>query len=180
MMIKIRQSQIEELEMLMNLYEQGRCIMRKDGNMRQWTKGYPSEELIRQDIERGNSYICINESGEVVGTFAFIHGIDPTYLNIYEGTWIDDVHPYGVIHRLTSTETSRGVATACFRWCYEQIPNLRTDTHRDNRIMQRILQQNGFRYCGIIHPTNGDERLAYQLYSTAQSETESLPCHTIL
>ena len=44
-------------------------------------------------------------------------------------------------------------------------PNLRADTHRDNRIMQHILQKHGFRYCGIIYLLNGDERLAYQKIS---------------
>lgn len=160
--MEIRKSRLEEIETLMSLYEQGRRIMRNDGNVEQWTKGYPSEELIRQDIAQGNSYICIDENGEAVGAFAFICGIDPTYVHIYNGTWIDDAHPYGVIHRLTSTAGSRGVAAACFHWCYEQIPNLRADTHRDNRIMQHVLQKHGFRYCGIIHLADGDERLAYQ------------------
>lgn len=35
-------------------------------------------------------------------------------------------------------------------------------THRDNKPMQHVVEQNGFKYCGIIHLENGDERLAYQ------------------
>ena len=45
--------------------------------------------------------------------------------------------------------------------------NLRVDTHRDNRVMQHLLLQHGFTYCGIIHLASGDERLAYQRLSSS-------------
>lgn len=161
-MIKIRKTNITEIDTLMDIFEQGKRIMRKDGNMKQWTNGYPTIEIINKDIENGNSYVCIDEQQHIIGTFAFIKGNDPTYTHIYEGAWIDDTRPYGVIHRLASTEDSKGVATACLQWCYEQIPNLRADTHRDNHILQYILKKHGFQYCGIIYLLNGDERLAFQ------------------
>lgn len=161
-MISIRKTELAEADSLMAIFEQAKRIMRKDGNMKQWTGNYPSRDIVENDIRQGNSYVCMDEKGETVGTFAFIRGDDPTYARIYDGAWLDVTHPYGVIHRLASTEGSRGVAAACLQWCYEQIPNLRADTHRDNRILQHILQKHGFRYCGIIFLANGDERLAYQ------------------
>lgn len=162
-MITIRKTQPEELEILRRLFEQGKRIMRKDGNMKQWTGNYPSDEIILKDIRNGHSYLCLDEAtGEAVGTFSFIPGEDPTYARIYQGEWVDNARPYGTIHRLASTETSKGVAHACLEWCYAQIPNLRADTHRDNRILQHVLTKHGFRYCGIIYLLNGDERLAYQ------------------
>lgn len=161
-MIKIRKNQLTETDRLMDIFMQAKRIMRKDGNMKQWTGNYPSLEIITQDIQNGNSYVCLDDTDEIIGTFAFIPGPDPTYARIYDGAWIDDTQPYGVIHRLASTESSRGVAAACLQWCYEQIPNLRADTHRDNHILQHILKKHGFRYCGIIYLLNGDERLAYQ------------------
>lgn len=82
--------------------------MRKSGNMKQWTGGYPNEELVKKDIENGNSYVCLDEEQNIVGTFTFIQGNDPTYARIYEGAWSDDTRPYGVIHRLASTEQSKG------------------------------------------------------------------------
>lgn len=162
-MITIRKTQPEELEILHRLFEQGKRIMRKDGNLKQWTGNYPSDEIILKDIRNGHSYLCLDEdTGEAVGTFSFIPGEDPTYARIYQGNWTDDTRPYGTIHRLASTETSKGVGHACLEWCYAQIPNLRADTHRDNRILQHVLTKHGFRYCGIIYLLNGDERLAYQ------------------
>lgn len=161
-MIEIKKTQLAETETLMGIFEQAKRIMRKDGNMKQWTGGYPSIELITKDIQNGNSYVCLNENGEIIGTFAFICGNDPTYARIYEGEWLEDTLPYGVIHRLASTEDSKGVSNACLQWCYEQIPNLRADTHRDNNILQYVLKKHGFQYCGIIFLANGDERLAFQ------------------
>lgn len=146
----------------MDIFGQAKRIMRKDGNMKQWTGNYPSVELITKDIQSGNSYVCIDDEGTIAGTFTFIKGNDPTYARIYDGAWVEDTQPYGVIHRLASTEDSKGVSAACLQWCYEQIPNLRADTHRDNHILQYILKKHGFQYCGIIFLANGDERLAFQ------------------
>lgn len=161
-MNEIRKTKITEIDTLMDIFEQAKRIMRKDGNMKQWTGNYPSIEIIAKDIEQGNSYVCLDKKGNIIGTFAFIMGNDPTYACIYEGEWVENTLPYGVIHRLASTEDSKGVANACLQWCYAQIPNLRADTHRDNRILQYILKKHGFQYCGIIFLANGDERLAFQ------------------
>lgn len=164
-MLQIRKTKIEETDKLMDIFEQGKRIMRRNGNLKQWTGGYPTRELIEKEILIGNSYVCVDETGNIVGTFAFIHGKEPTYAQIYEGQWLDDEKPYATIHRLASTESSHGVAAACLEWCAKQMPNLRADTHRDNHILQHILLKHGFVYCGIINLPNGDERLAYQKIS---------------
>ncbi|MBQ6039048.1 MAG: GNAT family N-acetyltransferase [Bacteroidaceae bacterium] len=161
-MYHIRHTKPEEIDVVLTLFDHARTIMRSDGNLHQWAGGEPRHELVENDIRQGNSYLMADDEGIVVGTFAFITGIDPTYIHIYEGQWLDADAPYGVVHRLASTPESRGVAQACFDWCFEQIPNLKIDTHRDNHIMQHCLLKAGFQYCGIIYLLNGDERLAYQ------------------
>ena len=40
--------------------------------------------------------------------------------------------------------------------------SIRVDTHRDNLPMQRMLQKNGFIYCGIIYLADGKERFAFE------------------
>lgn len=157
----IRKARPDDVPRMMEIFSEARGIMRSDGNMHQWVGGYPSEELIRKDISEGVSYVVVN-GDKTVGAFAFIIGTEPTYLYIEGGTWVDDTLPYATIHRLGSTRDSHGVAEDCFRWAWEQIRNIRIDTHRDNRIMQHCIGKAGFRYCGIIYLENGDERLAYQ------------------
>lgn len=56
----------------------------------------------------------------------------------------------------------KGVLAAAVAFALTRYDTLRIDTHRDNSVMQRLVQKAGFKYCGIIHCWNGDERLAYQ------------------
>lgn len=157
----IRPATERDIPAMMALFEEAKGIMRADGNMSQWTGGYPQEEVVLRDISSGHGYI-IEDGGVPVGTFAFIPGVEPTYLSIYEGEWLDADAPYATIHRLASTPRSHGVARACFDWCASRCPNLRIDTHRDNSIMRHVVTSWGFLYCGIIYLASGDERLAYQ------------------
>ena len=114
-MVQISKSTLADLPVLMDLYEQGKRIMRRNGNMHQWTKGYPTEEVVKQDIARGNSYLCLDEDGRPVGTFAFIVGRDPTYARIYDGQWLDDMQPYGTIHRLAGRAWPDGKMPGAWR-----------------------------------------------------------------
>lgn len=157
----IRYAAEPDLPRMLEVFSQAKEIMRADGNLHQWTDSYPSVDMIRRDIDKGVSYV-IEDNGIVVGTFAFVPGIEPTYGIIEAGAWLDDAAPYATIHRLASTPDSHGIAETCFSWCSERCRNLRIDTHRDNHIMQHCILKAGFRYCGIIHLANGDERLAYQ------------------
>lgn len=157
----IRPTELKDLPLVMGIYEYARSFMRANGNASQWVNGYPSEELIRQEIEDNHSFVCIGEQGEIAGTFCFILGDDPTYRQIYEGAWLNDA-PYGVIHRMATNGKQKGVADACFDWCMEQSDNIRVDTHKDNLVMQHILEKRGFRRCGIIYVRDGTERIAYQ------------------
>ena len=38
----------------------------------------------------------------------------------------------------------------------------------ESAVVPALLEKNGFRYCGIIHVTDGSERLAYQLEAPAR------------
>lgn len=162
----IRQAVNADIPRLVEIFNEARDIMRSDGNLHQWPDSYPSVEALESDIAQDAGYV-IEDNGKAEGYFAFIHGIDTTYVNIYEGEWVDDTLPYAVIHRLAGTKSSHGIASYCFKWCWERVHNLRIDTHRDNRIMQHCILKAGFRYCGIIHLANGEERMAYQKISSA-------------
>jgi RimJ/RimL family protein N-acetyltransferase len=158
--MEIRQTVIEDLDTVMEIYTNARQYMRDNGNQDQWNNGYPSVNLITEDIYNQCSYVCI-DNNQIVGVFRFTLGIDSTYINIYEGKWLNE-EPYGVVHRIASAKHKKGVASYCLDYCLNQCPNIRIDTHRDNIIMQNLLLKNGFSRCGIILLTNGSERLAYQ------------------
>ena len=126
-MMEIRLTELKDLPLVMEIYDYARAFMRANGNATQWIDGYPSESFIRQEIEDGHSYVCTDEQGEILGTFCFILGEDPTYLNIYEGAWLND-EPYGVIHRMAASGKRKGVSEACLNWCFEHFENIRVDT----------------------------------------------------
>ena len=120
-----------------------------------------SAAVVEADLARGGGYV-VEDDGAVVAYFAFLPSPEPTYAAIEGGAWLDDTASYHVVHRIGSYPHVHGIFDAILDWCFEQEPNIRIDTHRDNRIMQHLIARYGFSYCGIIHLASGAERLAYQ------------------
>lgn len=158
--MEIRKTKVEEIDEISKIYEKAREFMAKTGNANQWQKGYPTKELILDDIRTGQSYVC-EEDGKILATFNFFIGIEPTYNEIFEGKWLNN-DEYGVIHRIAVAVHQKGIATECIQWCLRKIQNIKIDTHKNNIPMQKTILKNGFEYCGIIKKTDGTERLAYQ------------------
>ena len=159
--ITIRQSTPGDIDCIMPVYEQARDFMRSRGNTSQWTGGYPSRDIIMEDIAHGYHYIGEDEDGEILMVFSFIVGADPTYALIEGGEWLNDA-PYGTIHRIASTGLKGGMLRECVRFCSRFADNIRIDTHADNGEMQRAIKHSGFAYCGIIHLADGSPRIAFQ------------------
>lgn len=159
--LTIRQTNEADISRLHEVFAIARNFMIQTDNPNQWAPTYPSSEQLLADIASGDSYVCIHE-GVIVATFVLRGGNDPTYDVIYEGHWLNDA-PYATIHRIASTGQVHGIFSAVLRFALERYNTIRIDTHRDNHVMQHLILSSGFKYCGIIHCWNGDERLAYQL-----------------
>ena len=156
--MQIRKTRESDIATVMGIFDTARAFMREHGNATQWPVGSPSEETLRADIAAGTSHVCC-EDGRVVATFAFVPGVDPTYVHI-EGAWRVDA-PYCAIHRVASDGTVRGVSHAVFEYCAERADYLRIDTHADNAPMQGAIRKFGFEECGIIHIADGSPRVAF-------------------
>lgn len=157
--LMIRKTALSDIPRLMEVFSAARLFMSQTGNPNQWAATYPSDELLVSDIESGDSYVCISDR-QIVATFVLRGGDDPTYDVIYNGAWPNN-HPYATIHRIASMGTVNGIFAQVLAFAHTQYDTIRIDTHRDNKVMQHLLQKHGFVYCGIIHCWNGDERLAY-------------------
>lgn len=166
----IRKTTLADISQLSEIFAIARQFMAATGNPNQWVDGYPSNEQLAEDIKSEDSYI-VEKSHKVVATFVLRGGIDPTYNNIYGGKWLND-EPYATIHRIASTGEIKGIMSIAIQFALKQYNNIRIDTHSDNKVMQRIAQKEGFKYCGIIHCWNGTERLAYQ-YTKAKTSKDS-------
>ena len=158
-----------DLEQILQIYARARQAMAAQGNPTQWGSSYPSRQMLEEDIDSNRLFVYMI-NGQMEGVFAFILGQDPTYAVIQEGQWLDDSLPYGTVHRLASAGRCKGVAKAVLEWCLEHCQSLRADTHADNKIMQHLLEANGFVRCGIIHVEDGTPRIAYQKLALTQHQ----------
>ena len=158
----IRQATTDDIDEIMRIYDAGRAFMRAHGNESQWVDGYPSRELVEDDIAQGASYVVEGDDGGVHAVFAFFLGDDPTYAVIEDGAWLND-EPYGAIHRIASDGVLRGTLAAAVAFGRERVRNLRIDTHADNIPMQNAVQKAGFVRCGIIYCVDGTPRVAFHL-----------------
>lgn len=163
----VRKATEKDIPAAMELFTAAKSIMRSDGNSTQWGDGYPDAGIVRTDISMGGAHI-IEQDGKPVAYFALLPSPEPTYSSI-DGKWLDDSSPYHVIHRIASTPESHGVFRRIIEYALSVSGNLRIDTHRDNRIMRRLIEKAGFSYCGVIVLADGSERLAYQKNHTAMN-----------
>lgn len=159
--LNIRLTTSEDIEKVLKIYECARAFMRSYGNTTQWADNYPGFDSLTEDMEQGISYVGIDPDGEIVMTFVLLPGEDPTYRIIYDGEWKNN-KPYATIHRIASNGKYPGMLKACVDYCFEKIPNLRSDTHAANTPMRNALKRSGFQECGIIICRNGTTRVAYQ------------------
>lgn len=159
--LTIRKSSYDDLPRLQEIFAKARRFMAENGNPTQWDDNYPSQDMIEEDLSFQDSYVCVYD-GRIVATFVLREGDDPTYAVIYDGAWIDDT-PYATIHRIASSGEVRGIFRRVIEFALARYQSVRIDTHRNNIVMQTAINHAGFKYCGIIHCFNGDERLAYQI-----------------
>ena len=167
--MEIRMTKKEDIDAIMPIFDEARATIAALG-IDQWQNGYPSREVIEKDFSKAQSY-CVIKDGEIAGTFALIDDGEPTYDEIFDGKWLtgDEKDHYFAIHRVAISVKSRGsgISTQIIDFCAEKARedgkiSLRIDTHRGNVVMRRMLEKNGFVYCGVIYLSDGDERVAYE------------------
>lgn len=174
--MEIRKATHQDLESIMAIYAYARDYMMKTGNPNQWKDNHPSQSVVETDIQSGRSYVCIHK-GIIAAVFYFNVEEDSTYSRI-DGKWLNN-EPYGVVHRIARGANVKGAGAYALKWCMQQHPNVRIDTHKDNAPMLKLLDNLGFVYCGIIWLENGDERLAFQSQTQIQGGCPITMCRVL-
>lgn len=161
-----RKSTEKDLKDIMKIIKEAKEFL-KENKVDQWQSGYPNEEVILLDIEKGYSYV-LEDNGIVIGTTALSFDGEETYDKIHEGAWISSGE-YGVIHRIAVDRNIKikGLGTEIIKRCEEicldkGIKNIKIDTHEDNLTMQKLLEKNNFKYCGIIYLEGDIKRIALE------------------
>ena len=158
----IRLATTNDLPRIFEVYAVARQLMRDAGNPTQWGDTFPTEDLLRSDIPKEQLWV-VERDGVIHAAFALVFGEDPSYGTI-EGAWRSDA-PYAAIHRVGSDGTG-GIFAEVMAFCRGKSPYLRIDTHHDNRVMQHIVVQHGFRESGVVYMfDDGTPRIAYEWFA---------------
>lgn len=159
-MRKIKTAVPEQFEEIMGIYAHAQKFMAEHGNPTQWKNTYPPRDLVKENIDEKTCYVCMDEE-KIEAVFYFSREEDPDYRHLESGEWLNQ-DPYGVVHRIASAEGTRGAASFCLNWAFEQCGNLKIDTHEDNQPMQNLLKKLGFEYCGKLILSDGSPRIGFQ------------------
>ncbi len=165
--MKFMKAKVKDIPQIMEIIKDAQNYLRENG-IDQWQNNYPNPEVLKNDIANGNSYL-IKDNSKIIATAAIIFGEDKTYNYIEDGEWITEKGKYGVIHRAAVAEKykGQGIASIFFKETEKMAAekdaiSIRIDTHQKNNSMQRLIEKEGFKYCGIIYTADGSKRLAYE------------------
>lgn len=127
----------------------------------QWQDGYPSREVIVDDINNGVGYVACTGDGVVVGYEAIVLTGEEAYTQIAENKWHTS-NNYVAVHRLCILGESRrkGIAIELMNFAGNYalkngISDFRIDTHKGNIRMLALLNKLGFKHVGTIRYDSG-------------------------
>ena len=117
-----------------------------------WSENYPSKEIFRNDIAKGELYLLYNR-GILAGGVCFNERYDKNYNLV---TWHGN-EPSLMVHRLFIDPAHRGkrLGETILKWVIEYAiskgyKSVRLDTFSENRSAQRLYERLGFVHCGTI------------------------------
>lgn len=167
----IRKATAADLSKILEIIGQGQSFLAEQG-LSQWQKsGAVSPKSIDEDLRSGEGYV-FEYNEKISGYASLVCGIDPVYTAICDGQWgRDSGEPYVSIHRVAVSKAIRGkgFGKIFLNLLVDKAKELgfadiRIDTHPGNKIMQRVITDVGFSYCGIVEfPFFDGERKAYQI-----------------
>lgn len=152
-MITLRQAHQNDVSIIWEIIQQAILKRKREGST-QWQNGYPNEQVIQDDIDKGYGYVAVAE-GQIVGYIAIIFDGEPAYDNI-EGAWISNA-PFAVLHRLAVRQDTaiKGIGSAMMNAVEAIVQSknftvIRVDTNFDNLPMLNVFRKLGYQYCGIV------------------------------
>ena len=129
-------------------------VRRKNDGSQQWQDGYPNEDVIRKDFEKGIGYV-LTDDDTIVGYAAILFNDEPAYEQL-KGTWLTN-GDFAVVHRVAMSDDylGKGLAQKIFLYTEDiaianNIFSIKVDTNFDNIPMLKILEKLGYTYCGEV------------------------------
>ena len=151
---------------ILKIIRQAQAYLKSRG-IDQWQNNYPNLETIQKDIREQIGYVLVKDS-LLLGTAAVSFDGERTYDRIYEGEW-KSIQPYAVVHRIAVREEYKGQGLSSVMLeqieeiCLERgVHSIKVDTHEENLSMQKLLEKNGFAYCGVIYLEDHSKRIGFE------------------
>ena len=171
----------KDLEELYGLYRRTAEAMKEEG-LNQWNWGvYPTEEMIRGDVERGEMYVAL-EGGRIEAAIALTETVDPEYTEV---SWTGGMRP-GIFHRLAVNPALQGTGIggdmlddAIQLLRRAGCDCVRCDTNTKNRRALRLYEKMGFRKCGTVHWDDTPEETYWAFDKRLKRETPLWPIRMI-
>ena len=164
--MELRKTNISDVNSVMKIISQSQDYFKLKG-IDQWQNNYPNENTIIEDINNGYSYV-LEKDNKIIATLALSFNGEVTYNKIYQGEWLSN-EEYAVIHRIAVDNDLKGNGISSYLIeCIKKIAldlnvhSKKVETHEDNISMQRLLEKNDFKYCGIIYLEDGNKRIAFE------------------
>lgn len=156
----IRQARYEDIKTILSIVHSAQLSLSELG-IDQWQDGYPSEDIIAEDISNGVGYVACTDMGDVVGYEAIVLTGEEAYTQIADEMWHTS-NNYVVVHRLCVDGSARrkGVAIELIAFAGDfamnhGVSDFRIDTHEGNVRMLALLDKLGFEHVGTISYNSG-------------------------
>jgi predicted GNAT family N-acyltransferase len=137
--MEILHAKRDDLDDIMQIYRIAKQFMIDNGNPNQWTSDWPYREVVEEDLEKRILY-KVQFNNQIVGVVCL------TSEN-------DHGESYGVVHRVASNGTVKGVAKAVLDFAVSKYGHLKAETSVDNKVMQHIFTKYGFATVGTAKYT---------------------------
>ncbi|UQS87310.1 GNAT family N-acetyltransferase [Nicoliella spurrieriana] len=167
--IYLRVATEDDLDSIISIIKDAQGLLKADGS-NQWQNGYPTRQIIMNDIQSGSNYVLIVD-GKVAATAYLMGGEEPTF-NTIEGSWNRPNEQYITIHRIALASQYHGLHLGSYLLSnlitvsvMKGYQNIRFDTWPVNKRMQGLGERFGFEYRGMIQDVydGNTKEWAYEL-----------------
>ena len=144
----------DDIENIMLIMRQARNYLKKH-RVDQWQGDYPTQEGFAEAVAEGECY-AVTYGERLAGFFCLTDKPESDYDNLTDGKWHGE-GKYCKLHRMAveAQFRSTGISDMMLGFAEETAKSrgaeyMRTDTHRKNKAMQKLLKRKGYAYRGNV------------------------------
>lgn len=152
--ISCRPATESDIDGIMLIVRQARNYLKKH-RVDQWQGEYPTQDIFAADIANGECY-AVTYGEHLAGFFCLTEAPESGYDKITDGKWHGE-GKYCTLHRMAIEVQFRGTSLSDMLIDFaddmaraKDAECVRTDTHRKNKAMQRLLKRKGYVYRGNV------------------------------